>query len=144
MGAPKGHKSYIKKGEGGAPEIYTHDFIEKEAIALLKWIEKDDNYYYNRFALERGYSRQRFVEFAEKSKIFSDALTKARESQEQKLVEKGLSNTHNANLTKFVLTNCHNWREHLNQTLSGDAANPLGFVLSTIDGASKELVHEEE
>lgn len=54
MAAPKGNK-YAKGNKGPAPYKYTTDFIEQEAIALVKWSCKPDNVYFKRFALERGY-----------------------------------------------------------------------------------------
>ena len=144
MPAPKGHKPYNTKGEGGCPTEYTDAFIEREAEALIEWLKKDSNFYFKKFALERGYHPQRLSEFAQKNKRFSEALEKAKAWQELRLVEGGLQGGYNSTITKFVLTNCHNWADRTQQTLSGDAVNPLSFVLQAIDGKTKELVQDEE
>lgn len=144
MGAPKGHKPYKGGENGGRPPVQTDSFIEKEADALIEWIKNPKNLYFKKFALERGYHSQRLSEFAQKNKRFAECLEKAKEWQEIRLVEGGLSNTHNASITKFVLQNCHSWVDKQQSTISGDAANPLNFVLGNIDGTTKELVHESE
>lgn len=144
MAAPKKHAAFNKNDEGGRPIEYTEAFLEKEAEALLIWFENPSNFYYKKFALERGYSPQRLSEFAKCNQRFSEALEKAKAWQELRLVEGGLQGGYNATITKFVLTNCHNWAERTQQTLSGDAVNPLSFVLQAIDGKTKELVQDEE
>ena len=144
MPAPKGHKAYNIKREGGVPAIYTDAFIENETEALLEWLKDEGNVYFKRFALERGYNPQRLSEFAQQNKRFSEALEKARAWQELRLVEGGLHGGYNATITKFVLTNCHSWVDRMQQTLSGDSVNPLSFLLQSCDGKSKELVHDNE
>lgn len=144
MSARKGHEAFNKNGEGGRPVEYTLDFIEKEADLLLEWLKNPSNFYFKKFALERGYSPQRLSEFASTSLRFSEALDKAKGWQEARLVEGGVQGSYNAPMTKFVLTNCHNWADRSQQTVSGDAINPLSFVLQTVDGKTKELVHDEE
>jgi hypothetical protein len=43
-------------------------------------------------------------------------------------------------MTKFVLMNCHSWRE---QSQDADETETLRFILDQADGQSKELVSEE-
>jgi len=45
-------------------------------------------------------------------------------------------------MTKFVLSNCHSWKDQAQ--ISGDAANPLAFLLQKVDGQSKDLVHGDD
>ena len=143
MPAPKKHKPDSTKAEGGAPIIYSDAFIEKEATAFLEWLKDPKNLYFKRFALERDYHPQRLSEFAQKSKRFSEAVEKAR-LQEVRLVERGLSGENNSSMTKFVLQNCHMWAERSQQTVSGDAVNPLSFIMTEVDGKSKDLVDADE
>jgi len=124
---------------GGAPPIYTVEYIRNEARLFREWMERKDSLYFTSFAVERGYDRQRLTEFAEKYTEFSDALTYARTWQESKLVNCGLKNETNSSLTKFVLQNCHGWADR--QQVSGDALNPIGFLLTKADGESQELVN---
>lgn len=144
MPAPKGHKPYAGAETGGCPERYTDAFIEREATLLLEWLKNDCNVYFKKFALERGYHPQRLSEFAQKNKKFSEALEKAKAWQELRLIEGGLQGGYNATITKFVLTNCHNWTDRTQQTLSGDTVNPLSFILQSCDGKTKALVHDNE
>lgn len=141
MPAPKGHKPYAGAETGGCPATYTKAFIEREAVALLEWLKNDRNFYFKKFALERGYHPQRLSEFAQKNKKFSEALERAKAWQELRLVEGGLQGGYNATITKFVLTNCHNWADKTHQALSGDTVSPLTFLLQSCDGRTKELVN---
>lgn len=144
MPAPKGHPPYNKKGEGGPPKKYTLEFIDNEADEFEKWMKKPDSLYYKEFAYERGYHYARFSEFCEVSEKFADAYLKARMWQENKFLRGGLLNQFNAGFCKFVMANTCGWTEKSETKLSGDAVNPLAFVLKTIDGDSKELIDKDE
>lgn len=138
-GAPKGNQNAIGN-KGGAPEIYTEEWLNEEAKRLLEWFKEPRNIWLKGFALLRGYDPVRLDEFADKSIEFSEALQKAKKWQEYKLVDMGLFNETNSNITKFVLTNNHGWMDK--QQLSGDANSPVGFLLAKIDGQSKDLVND--
>jgi hypothetical protein len=138
---PIGNK-YALGNNGGAPEIYTEKWLREESEKFRDWMQKETSIYFKSFAIERGYSPQRFSEFANKSPEFAEALEMAKLWQEQKLVNYGLFNKTNPNMTKFVLANCHRWSER--STLAGDAANPLQFLLEKADGSSKELIDDSE
>jgi hypothetical protein len=141
MPAPKGNK--FAKGHGeGCPQKYTDKWIEQEAEALLQWMKKEDSVYFKSFAVERGYSPQRLTEFAKSNKVFSEALELAKSWQECRLVNYSLWNKINSNITKFCLANCHGFSDKTE--LSGNAANPLGFLMQMVDGASKDLIHDED
>jgi hypothetical protein len=137
-GAPKGNQNAVGNN-GGAPEIYTQEWLENEAKLLIDWFEVPRNIWLKGFALQRGYDPGRLEEFADKSVVFSLALKKAKSIQEFKLVDKGLFNETNSNITKFVLANNHGWTEK--QQISGDASSPVGFLMTKVDGDSKDLVH---
>lgn len=47
----------------------------------------------------------------------------------------------NSNFAKFAMANLSGWSDK--QQLSGDAANPLAFLMQKIDGSTKDLVHDE-
>ena len=143
MPAPLNHPPYNTQGEGGRPTKYTQEFIEAEADALEEWMQRPQSIYFKRFAFERGYSQQRLSEFAEVNQRFSETLSKAREWQEIRLAEGGLTNEFNAGFTKFVMGNICGWADRTETKLSGDAANPLQFLLEVADGKSKELIEDE-
>jgi hypothetical protein len=127
MGAPKGRARPDMEGNkyakgcttNGVPKIYTDDWITEEAKLFREWMQKPDSLYFMSFAVERGYDRQRFNEFAECNKDFADAYSYAKIWQEQKLVKCGLMNQTNSSLTKFVLQNCHGWAERSTVTHKG-------------------------
>jgi len=141
MPAPKGHPPYNKNGEGGRPKKYTDEFIEKEAEAFEEWMTRKNSLWYEDFAMERGYLPQRFSEFAEDNQRFAEVYKKAKEWQKSLLLRGGLLNKFNAGFTKFVMGNTCGWYEKTQ--VSGDAANPLEFLLKNVDGGSKQLVPDE-
>ncbi len=47
----------------------------------------------------------------------------------------------NSNFAKFAMANLSGWSDK--QQVSGDAANPLAFLLQKADGQSKDLVNED-
>ncbi len=143
MPAPKGHEAYEGCETGGRPKKYTNEFIENEAIEFEKWMQQPGSIYFKRFAFSRGYSQQRLSEFAEVNEKFSETLARVREWQEIRLAEGGLTNEFNASFCKFVMGNACGWSDKTETKLSGDAVNPLAFILQNIDGDSKELVKDE-
>lgn len=144
MPAPLNHPPYNVNGEGGRPIKYTQEFIEAEAAALEEWMQNPGNIYFKRFAFDRGYSQQRLSEFAEVNQKFSETLARGREWQEIRLAEGGLTNEFNSNFCKFVMYNACGWVDKQETKVSGDAANPLAFILKDVDGSTKELVDETE
>jgi DNA-packaging protein gp3 len=141
MSAPKGHRSFCKKGEGGKPKVHTDAFIEKEADALCEWFRDPNNLYFKSFALERGYCAQRLSEFAEKNEKFAEAYRRAKDWQECRLVQGGLCNIYNPTITKFILINCHGWKER--QEVSGSNVDPfIAQILLQCDSKTKDLVNK--
>lgn len=143
MPAPKNHTAYNTNGEGGRPVKYTDEYIEKEADAFETWMKDSNNLYFKRFAIQRGYHPNRLSEFAEQNERFSGVYDIAKAWQEAKLVEGGLMGVFNCGFTKFVMGNVCNWVEKQETKVSGDAGNPLAFLLQQADGLSKELVKDE-
>jgi len=145
MGAPKGHLPYNKNGEGGVQKKYTAEFIEKEAVALEAWMKLPSSIYFKRFAFDRGYSYKRLGEFAKSNQRFADTFMRVKEWQEIRLAEGGLKEEFNGGFCKFVMHNACGWSDKQETKLTGDAQNPLAFVLAENDGSSKDLVngHDE-
>lgn len=139
MSAPKGNK-FAVGNSGQPPRKYTREFMEKEAVAFITWFSKPENIYFKRFALERGYPPDELANFAKKSEVFRRAYLFAKEWQECKIVEGALFNKLNSNFAKFAMANISDWSDK--KQISGDATNPLTFLLQKADGQSKELVNE--
>ena len=122
LAAPVGHKAYNTNGEGGAPLIHDDEFIHREADAFEKWLLKEDSIYVKRFAFMRGYPAENLSRWAEKNKRFAQALSRAKEAQEIRLVEKGLVGEHKEKMSQFVLTNCHDWKTRNETEVTGTAS----------------------
>ncbi|MBA3816176.1 MAG: hypothetical protein H0X29_06585 [Parachlamydiaceae bacterium] len=140
MPAPKGNQ-YAVGNSGQPPSKYTDEFIENEAKDFILWFSQPDNIYFKRFALERGYPPDVLADFAKKNEVFKRAYLFAKEWQECKIVEGALFNKLNSSFAKFAMANLSGWSDK--QQLSGDAVNPLAFLLQKADGQSKHLVHED-
>ncbi len=143
MVAPKNHKAYNTEGEGGRPLKYDQAFIEAEAIALEEWMKRPESIYFKRFAFDRGYSQQRLSEFADDNQRFSETLARAREWQEIRLAEGGLTNEFNAGFCKFVMGNACGWSDKTESKITGDATNPFACILNVIDGNTKDLIKKD-
>lgn len=143
MPAPRNHEPYNKEGEGGRPIKYTENFIEREAEAFELWMKLDTSLWYEDFAMERGYSPQRLCEFAKQNERFSEVYEKSHTWQKSLLIRGGLLNKFNSSITKLVLSNTCGWTDKAETKVSGDAVNPLAFILQNVDGTTKELINDE-
>jgi hypothetical protein len=141
MPAPKGHKPYPGSEKGGRPKKWTDDLIEKEADAFEQWMQLPDSIWYEDFALEREFHPDYLSEWAKTNEKFCRVYKKSQAWQKSKLLKGGLLNKYNAGFTKFVMGNTCGWYEKTQ--ISGDAANPLEFLLEKVDGRSKELVDDQ-
>ena len=121
----------------GRPVKWTQEIIENERVALEEWADNPKNYYLGKFCEVRGYTLETLRDLGNLSKSFSQTLLKAKQIQENRLVDNALSKKHDGNFTKFVLANRAGWKERTE--LSGDVKNPLSFVLSSIDNANKDI-----
>ena len=127
-----------QKPKIGRPLTWTVELIAIEAQALEEWIDNPKNYYLGAFCEARGYPKENLDEFSGRSPLFRSTLTRAREVQENRLVDLALTRKHDGNFTKFVLANRAGWREKTE--VSGDTRNPLSFVLDAINNKTKEIV----
>ena len=144
MPAPKGHKAYNAKGEGGRPKKYTKEFIEGEAAAFEKWMKLNTSIWYEDFASERGYDPHLLSLWAKENDRFSSVYARAHAWQKSLLIRGGLLNKFNSSITKLVLANTVGWTDRVESKVTGDAANPLACVLQNIDGGSKDLINGEQ
>jgi len=141
MPAPVGHEPYNKQGEGGRPEKYTKEYIENEAEEFLKWIKLPKSIYFKRFAINRGYHPNRLSEFAEMNERFSGVYEIAREWQEVRLTEGGLSRELDSSFTKFVMAKVCGWKEEKNVNITSNGT-PIPEWAKQAEGQSKDLVNE--
>ena len=142
MPAPKNHPPYPGCETGGRPVKYTAKFIEKEADAFLEWMSRRTSLWYEDFAMERGYDPDQLSIWAKENKKFSGVYRRSKVWQKSLLIRGGLLSKLNPSITKLVLANTCGWTDK--QQVSGDAANPIGFLLNSIDGKSKDLVSDDD
>lgn len=143
MPAPKGHKPYSGCETGGRPKKYTKEFIENQAEAFEAWMKEKNSLWYEDFAMERGFDPNLLSLWASENEKFSGVYKRAQFWQKSLLIRGGLLNKFNASITKLVLANTTGWSDRVESKLSGDAVNPLAFILQDVDGKSKELVVEK-
>ena len=144
MPSPIGHAPYPGCETGGRPTKYTKEFVDNEAELLEEWMKQPGNIVLNKFATERGYLRQRLTEFCEISEKFSDTFKKAKEWQENLLIENAVTKVFSDGFTKFILINNHGYADKSETKVSGDAANPFTFLLQKTSDKSSDLVKDEE
>jgi|GEM_PF-781703 len=142
MGAPKGHAPYAGCEKGGRPKKYTEEVIEHEAHQFRNWMDKPDSVWYECFAVERGYHPSLLSEWAKSNKKFGVVYDYAQGWQKAKLINGGLIGKYNSNILKLVLANTIGWTDK--QQISGNAANPLAFLLEQADGKSKDIVNHDK
>jgi hypothetical protein len=140
MPAPLGHPNYDTEGLAGRPKKYTEEFINKQADDLLEWMKIEGNIYFEKFLLDQSISPQRMTEWASVNKRFSEAYRIALLYQEYKLKDGATKKNYSEGFTKFMLINNHGYAEKTEAKISGDADNPLGFLLYTAEGKTQDLV----
>jgi hypothetical protein len=141
-GAPLGHEAYPGCETGGRPKRYDEKFIEEEADHLEKWMEKKENIFIEDFCLERGYSYNRAVEWSKTNEKFSVTYDRFQMKQRVALFKGGLSKKFAFPMCALLLSHSHGIVSKSEQKLSGDAGNPLSFLMTKADGLSKELINE--
>jgi hypothetical protein len=144
MPSPKGHAPYPGCETGGRPKTYTKEYLDNLADEFSEWIKNEDNYWFKSFALDRDILPERLSEWARENDKFAKAYHLAKHKQEERIFKGATSGKFNAQMAKFGLANCHKWSERSETTISGNAENPLHFLLSGVEGRSKDLVNDSE
>lgn len=144
MPAPKGHAPYPGCEKGGRPLKYTKEFIDNEADELMKWIEKKENVFLEMFAFERGYYDELLSQWAKENEKFSIASKRFRSRQKALLQHGALTKKYNYNMAALVLSHSYGMHAKTEQTISGDSSNPLEWIISSIDGSTRNLIDEDK
>ena len=142
MPSPIGHPPYNVNGEGGRPKRYTESYVNELADDLEKWLEDKANIFIERFCLKHDIPEDTIAKDLIKHERFSRAYNKLRSKQKVSLFENGLTGKFKHNMCALVLSHNHGVHQKTEQKISGDAANPLSFIIQNIDGATKELVND--
>ena len=82
-------------------------------------------------------------EWAKENDKFRCAYKLSKAFQESRIFKGAMLDTFNTGMSKFALVNNHGWADKTETKVSGDAANPLAFLMQKADGESKDLVNEE-
>jgi hypothetical protein len=143
MAAPKGHKPYNTKGEGGRPTIYTDAVIEKYADDFKEWLKDPTHIWFKDFALDNDFDPDLLGIWAKKNVRFSGVLKMAKHKQESKLFNGGLTNSFNSNIVKFTLNVHHDWVEKKQTIHSNDPDSPVPNWIIATAGETKDLVIDE-
>jgi hypothetical protein len=143
MPAPLGHPNYDVEHKAGRPRKYSIEDIEKFADELLVWIKNDSHFWVKDFCLERNIDPRIMTEWSKENERFSESYSLAKSYQESRIFKGAMLNTFNTNMSKFALVNNHGWADKTETKVSGDAANPLAFLMQKVDGESKDLVNEK-
>lgn len=136
MPAPKGHEPYPGCETGGRPRKYSTEDIERFADELLVWIKCESHFWIKDFCLERMIDPKYMSEWANENEKFREAWSLAKSFQESRIFKGSMIDNYNAGMSKFALINNHGWIEKSESKISGDAVNPLAFILKNVDGTS--------
>ncbi len=130
------------KKPNGRPIEWTEDKIEGYRLKLEEWMDNEDNYYFEDYLNQNNLHAQHLQIFSDRSSKFLETLTRARRTQESRIVHGTMSRKFDATFAKFLLANKAGWKEKTE--LSGDSKNPLSFVLGAIDGQTKDILVDAE
>lgn len=132
--AMKGNK-YAVGADNGRPREWTDKEIDIERHYLEEWIKNPANYYTLSFLNDRHLSPEHVSRFCSYNKDFRDSWGHAKSVMEARLIDLAVSKKGDGNFIKFILQNKAGWKEK--SEVSGDANNPLSFVLDRI---SKKVI----
>lgn len=125
----------------GRPQVWNKEKLDKLAEALYDWMQEPESIYLKTFCVKYGLITNKVDEYLNRSSVFRDAWSQAKEWQEAKLVTEALAKRTSDSMTKFVLVNVHKWKERTE--VSGDSANPLALVLEKIAKQNQEPIQCE-
>lgn len=144
MPAPLNHPPYPGCETGGRPRRYSQEDIDRFADELLVWMKDDSHFWFKDFCLEKEIDPDLMAEWAKENEKFQRVYKLAKGLQESRIFKGSMIGDLNCGMSKFALMNNHGWAEKQESKVSGDAINPLAFVLQEIDGTTKSFVSEDE
>lgn len=142
MAPPKGHAPYPGCEKGGRPKIYTKEFVDKEADLLEEWMKDKNNLFIGDFCFNRPYTDGRIDEFVKISDKFALTYERFKMRQKTEIFKGGLKRKFAHPMCALILSHDYGIHQKTEQKVTGDIENPLAFVVSNIDGSTKDLVNE--
>lgn len=133
----KGHKKIEPEKDGVATrfkkgnkvaETWTEEIATQLGNDLIDWLNAVDdnkqdkgNIFFEEFlVIEKDLHPSTIAYLRGKYSPFSKLIEKAKKIQELKLVKYGVADRLNATMTKFVLTNHHNYSEKTDKNITGE------------------------
>jgi hypothetical protein len=113
----------------GRHRKYDDKFIEALADKLDAWFKNSSHYYLGAFCAENGLYPELISDFAKKSPAFAQALKRAKQVQEARLVDRSMNKEFNPAGAIFALKNVAGWRDKQDITTNDEA---IGDVKVTI------------
>lgn len=145
MPAPKGHAPYPGCETGGRPIKYTLEYVNELADNLLFWIsDHKDNLFIEDWCLENDIPEEAISTDLTSFEKFSKAYNKLKTKQKVEIFKGGLKRKFAHNMCALLLSHSHNIHLKTEQKLTGSATDPLEFLLTKVDGKTKDLVEHEQ
>jgi hypothetical protein len=139
MPAPIGHAPYNINGEGGRPQKYTEEFINDAADKLEIWMKNDKNVFLEFFCFENDIDDDRIASWRHKNDRFKRAYNRFKIRQRGILQQGALTKKYQFNMAQLVLGVSHNMILKTEQKLTGDASNPISWLIDKTSGKTKDL-----
>jgi len=108
-----------------APWRWTPAKIEGLAASLLKFMENPENVFFKAWAIQEGIPGTYLARFAEMSPAFAEALERASDIQELRLLQGGTNGTLHHAITKLVLCSKHNYTDRSDLAVTPVPAKPI-------------------
>lgn len=99
--------------------------IEEMAANLLKFMENPKNVFFKAWAIQEGIPGTYLVRFAEMSERFAEALERASDIQELRLLQGGTDGTLHHAITKLILCSKHNYTDRSDLAVTPVPAKPI-------------------
>jgi len=120
---------------------WTPTKIEELAASLLEFMADPQNVFFKAWAIQEGIAATYLVRFAEMSPVFAEALERASDIQEVRLLQGGTNGTLHHVITKLVLTSKHNYSDRSDLAVTPVPAKP---VLGSVEDCDKLIEQATE
>ncbi len=141
MPAPMGHPPYNTKGEGGRPKIYTEEYLNNEADALIEWLKDEDNIFIEDFCLKRDHHESRIDEFVDDNERFAVAYNKLKMKQRTALFKGSLTRQFAHPMCALILSHGHKIYQRTDQKVESKNTNVNHNWVTEVSGTTTDLVN---
>lgn len=109
----------------------TEKQLKMLAKELLQWYENEENILLIDFFTQKGISSNEWKKYAQQSEVFKEALQKAEELCETRLVMGGLTGKLNQSFASFVLKNVMGYNDKPEKNVKQD--DEIDYILNLSD-----------